>query len=111
MVSSAARGCWKGVMNDLHLPEHHPLTQAPGTNPRLSDQTNDPDDPRIHAIRALRCRAERERTGLFFTEGLRFVAQAVEYNARIERLVVCPELLLQPFGHGLVRRLKQAGTP
>jgi RNA methyltransferase, TrmH family len=66
---------------------------------------------RIRRIRALQDRKEREQTGLFFVEGIRFVAQAVESRARIETLLVAPQLLVRPFGKKLVRELRRKGVP
>ena len=65
----------------------------------------------VKRIRALHQRAERDRTGLYYVEGLRFVARAVHCHAWIETLVVCPTLLTHPFAQKLVRRLQRAGTP
>jgi TrmH family RNA methyltransferase len=62
-------------------------------------------------IRALHQRAERDHTGLYYVEGVRFVARAVQCHAWIETLVVCPPLLIHPFAQKLVRRLQRAGTP
>lgn len=42
----------------------------------------------IKAIRALRSRRERERTGVFFAEGGRVVAEALKAEADIETLVI-----------------------
>lgn len=65
----------------------------------------------IKRIQRLRAREERERTGLFYIEGMRFVARALQHRARIEQLVVCQELLTHPFAHRLVHELKRRGTP
>jgi RNA methyltransferase, TrmH family len=55
---------------------------------------------------------ERRRTGLFFTEGLRFVARAVANPfSSLETAVVAPELLTNPFGHKLLRSLRDAKIP
>jgi TrmH family RNA methyltransferase len=64
----------------------------------------------VRRIRALQQRAERERTGRFFAEGLRFVAQAAEHGTAIETLLVAPELFTHRFGRQLLRRLRRAGT-
>lgn len=48
---------------------------------------------RIKRIRALQMRKERERTGLTFVEGIRSVVEAVQVEAPIDALVVCPKLL------------------
>lgn len=59
-------------------------------------------NPTIRQIRALRQRKERERSGLFFVEGVRLVGEAVQLGADIESLVVAPELLISPFARELV---------
>jgi TrmH family RNA methyltransferase len=61
--------------------------------------------------RLLHDREEREHTGLFFMEGLRFVSQAWERDVEVEALVVAPELLTHPFGRQLVRVMRRAGVP
>lgn len=53
----------------------------------------------------------RERCGRFFTEGLRFVAQAARHPSRIETLVVAPEMLLHPFGRKLLREQRRLNIP
>ena len=68
-------------------------------------------NPRIKAIRALGSRKERERTGLFFVEGVHLVAAAVQLRAGIETLVVAPELLVSRPGRELVRAQQQRGVP
>lgn len=65
----------------------------------------------IRHIRRLRLREERERTGLCYIEGLRFVDQAVSQGAIIETLVVSRPLLDHPYAHRLVNRLQRSGTP
>src|SRR4051812_33553814 len=67
------------------------------------------NDPLIKQIRSLHFRAERDRRGCYYVEGLRFVAQALRNNAQIEALVVCPALLRHPFAHGLVRQHELSG--
>lgn len=56
-------------------------------------------------------RKERDRTGLFYAEGVRFVSEALTCGNVIETLVVCPPLLKSPHGQKVVRRLKERGTP
>jgi TrmH family RNA methyltransferase len=65
----------------------------------------------IKRIRALHLREERKRTGLYYVEGMRFVAQAARHNARIETLVVCPTLLTHPFALKLATSLTSSGVP
>lgn len=67
--------------------------------------------PSIERIRRLALREERNRTGLFYIEGMRFVAQALHHQAKIEKLVVCRELLTHPYAQKLVRDQTRRGTP
>lgn len=65
----------------------------------------------ITRIQRLALREERDRTGLFYIEGMRFVAQALHHHAKMEQLVVCQKLLTHPFAQKLVREQKKRGTP
>jgi TrmH family RNA methyltransferase len=60
-------------------------------------------NPRIKLIRKLRDRKERQQTGLFYVEGLRIVAEALQTGAKIEFLVIAPGLLTSPFGKQLLQ--------
>lgn len=73
----------------------------------ITSQSN----PKIKQIRSLRRRREREQTGLFFVEGIRIVAEAVQQGAHVEELVVAPALLRSDFALRLVESRKQAGVP
>jgi RNA methyltransferase, TrmH family len=64
---------------------------------------------RIKQIRALRRRAERERTGLFYAEGLRAVRAALDAGAEVEALVVAPALLTDPTACATVAAFRSAG--
>jgi RNA methyltransferase, TrmH family len=66
---------------------------------------------RVEETRRLQRREGRERSGLYYGEGLRFVATAVEQRAQINTLVVCPPLLHHPFAPRLTERLRQHQTP
>jgi RNA methyltransferase, TrmH family len=68
-------------------------------------------DPRLARLRHLRVRAYRERTGHFFTEGVRFVSRALAAGAAIETVVVAPRMLESDHGWEVVERLKASGTP
>jgi TrmH family RNA methyltransferase len=70
-----------------------------------------PGNAQIKRIRSLRQRKERERSGLFFIEGIRLVAEAVQMGAALETLVVAPQLLSSPFAQQLVAQQRQAGVP
>jgi len=80
----------------------------PSNRPRPIESRN---DLTVKRIRNLHLRAERARTGLYYIEGVRFVAQAIGRHVRVETLVVCPSLLVHPFARKMVRRQQRAGTP
>jgi TrmH family RNA methyltransferase len=65
----------------------------------------------IKRIRVLRDRKERERTGLYYLEGIRLVMQAVRHNARIETVVTCPTLLTNPFARRMAASMARSGVP
>jgi TrmH family RNA methyltransferase len=65
----------------------------------------------VKRIRALRQRRERERSGSFFAEGIRIVAEAVQMGADIETLVVAPALLRSDFALEVVRGAAEQGVP
>lgn len=68
----------------------------------MSKQITSLANPTIKQIRALRQRKERERSGLFFVEGIRLVGEAVQTGAPIEALIYAPELLTSAFAHEMV---------
>ena len=69
------------------------------------------NNPAVKQIRGLRQRKEREASGLYFVEGIRIVAEAVQSGAPIEQIVVAPDLLASPFARDLVQQQRQAGVP
>ena len=66
-------------------------------------------NPTIKLIRGLRERKERERTGLFFVEGIRLVVEAAQSGADIQTLVVAPELLKSSLAQEVVGQQRQRG--
>ena len=80
---------------------------APG-NPtsRITSLSN----PKIKSIRKLKDRKEREQAGLFWIEGLRIVAEAIQTGADLETLVIAPELLTSAFGQELAQGQKERGV-
>ena len=64
------------------------------------------NNPTVKAIRALRDRKERQRTGLFFVEGIRIVGEAAQLGGEIESVIVAPDLLQSTFALDTVRGLK-----
>jgi len=81
---------------DLDKGAHGRQGSAP--RERLTSRGN----PQIKTIRGLASRRERDRSGLFFVEGIRAVAEALERGVEVERLVVAPELLESDFARRLV---------
>lgn len=67
--------------------------------------------PYIRQLRALRRREERERTGTYYIEGNRIVAQAVRAGVPIERGVIAPELLVDDYAVEVVAALRNRGVP
>ena len=66
---------------------------------------------KVKQIRALARRKEREQTGLFFVEGIRIVTEAVQTAARIDALVVAPDLLKSEHALALLAAERGRGTP
>ena len=64
---------------------------------------------RIKYIRSLTHRQEREKSQLFFVEGIRIVAEAIQLHAEIHTIVYAPTLLKSQFGIDLVRQQEQQG--
>jgi TrmH family RNA methyltransferase len=65
----------------------------------------------LERVLALRLRAEREREGLFFVEGVRFLVTAMDAGMNVAALVVAPDLLASPVALRAVRRLRASGVP
>lgn len=59
---------------------------------------------RIMQVRKLAARKERTRSGLFFAEGIRLVAEAVRSGSEVASLIVAPELLTSDFARDLLDR-------
>ena len=72
---------------------------------------HDSQDPRFRRLRSLQSAPGRARTGLYLIEGIRHVARAVQERAPIESIFVAPNVLSNPFGQKLSRRLRQSGIP
>ena len=64
---------------------------------------------RIKFIRRLQERKARQESGLFFLEGLRIVAEALQAGAAVEQLVTAPELLRSEYGQELVASSRSQG--
>lgn len=95
-----------------------PVTASQITNsakPRINDTDSkliySRHDFHIKRLRRLQTREGREQTGLFLAEGIRHVAQAAQNGAKIETLLVAPEILINLYGKRLVRHLRLSGVP
>ena len=66
---------------------------------------------RIKAIRKLQDRKGRQESGLFYIEGLRIVAEAVEEHAQFDTLLTAPDLLKSEFAQQLVEQQRTLGVP
>jgi len=65
---------------------------------------------RLDAVRSLRFRSRRDRTGTHFVEGLRAVFSALDARVPVETLVYA-ETLAPPLAQQRVRRAKRCGIP
>jgi RNA methyltransferase, TrmH family len=70
-----------------------------------------PANPHIKLIRKLRDPKERKQSGLFYIEGLRIVAEALLTGAKIEYLVVAPDLLTSDYANQLILNEPAASLP
>ncbi|HZO87505.1 MAG TPA: RNA methyltransferase [Chthonomonadaceae bacterium] len=69
------------------------------------------NDLRIKRRRDLQRREERDRTRLYFIDGIRFLFQATQMQVPLETLLYAPKLLTNPVGQKLVRQQRRIGTP
>ena len=80
-------------------------------NPPTRTLIASPRNPRIMQVRKLASRKERSRSGLFFAEGIRLVAEAIRSGSEIAALIVAPELLTSDFAHDLLARQVRRDVP
>jgi TrmH family RNA methyltransferase len=57
---------------------------------------------RVKFLRKLHTRKERQKTGLFYLEGIRIVAEAIQQRRGLQEIVIAPELLNSEFALQLV---------
>ena len=68
--------------------------------------------PVVKQVRQLRTRSERERTGTYYIEGARIVAQAIQAGAEITQGVIAPDLIKgTPHALDTVAALRDTGVP
>lgn len=80
---------------------------SPGAEKLLITSVNHPG---LRPIVRLAHRKARDEAGRFYVEGVRFVSEAAEAGACIEKLVVCPPMLRSPRGRKLAARLPARGA-
>jgi TrmH family RNA methyltransferase len=66
-------------------------------------------NPTIKQVRALRRRAERERSGRFLAEGLHHCRAAIEANIEIETLMIAPSLIAAESAWPLIHAYRSTG--
>ncbi len=76
---------------------------------RTQEVISSRNHPLIKKIRGLHLRSERERSGLFYIEGVRFIAQTLAQKVAVDTLIYAPSLLTNSVGVRLVREQKRAG--
>lgn len=91
------------------MPKHKPGRRPPPPTRQTSQQPA--PDSLVKELRQLRSPAERQRTGTFYVEGARIVAQAVASGAPITLGVVAPELLQGAYSLQTVEALRGTGAP
>lgn len=67
------------------------------------------DIPDLEFIRGLYQRENRDKAGLFLVEGIRFLVSAINVDAEILFLILCPELEIGSFAQRLITRKKEKG--
>lgn len=67
--------------------------------------------PDVEFIQGLYQRDNRDKTGLFLVEGVRFLVSAINVDAEIVFIILCPELAIGPFAQRLIDRKKEKGIP
>jgi TrmH family RNA methyltransferase len=66
-------------------------------------------NPIVKQIKLLRNKKERQQSGLYYIEGIRIVAEAVQKMDQIESVIFAPELLTSDFGYKLIDQVKEKG--
>jgi TrmH family RNA methyltransferase len=66
-------------------------------------------NPQVKLIRKLRNRKDRHELGLYFSEGLRIVTEAITQKQPIEFIIASPELLISEHGKKVLAVARNAG--
>lgn len=67
--------------------------------------------PGLEFVRGLYQRENRDKTGLFPVEGVRFLTSAINVDAEIQLFILCPDLPIGSFAQRLVDRKIEKGIP
>lgn len=67
-------------------------------------------NPKVKLARSLHERKARQQSGQYLIEGVFHLGAALEANAGLDFVLVCPALLRGEFAQGLPQRLQQAGA-
>ena len=78
--------------------------------PKKRSRKNQPI-PLVQELRQLRSRQERERTGTFYIEGNRIVAQALQSPYEVSLGVIAPDLLMGDHAHQTAAALRASDAP
>jgi TrmH family RNA methyltransferase len=68
-----------------------------------------PANNSLKAIRKLHNRKAREESGLFFVEGIRIVADAIEHSNSVQQVYFCPALLNSDFAQKMIQQALAQG--
>ncbi len=78
---------------------------------RTTNIISDLDDPRIKRLHNLQLRKKRDRAGVFFADGYRFVALSLQTKIAPELVVFSPDLLSNQIGWKLLKKMEQKNIP
>ncbi|HYF90841.1 MAG TPA: RNA methyltransferase [Symbiobacteriaceae bacterium] len=67
-------------------------------------------NPTIKAIRLLRQRSERARTGLMLADGTQLVGEAIQNGMEVVQIIVAPDRVRSPFAQEMVRTAVTRGA-
>ncbi len=68
-------------------------------------------NPLIKSIRKLSLHKERQKSGQFLVDGLKGVAEALQVDAKVDTLIIAPDLLISGFGQGVVELSQKKSIP
>ena len=63
----------------------------------------------LKSIRKLKNRKERQERGNYYIEGIRLIGEALRTGAKVQYLIVCPELVKSEYGQSLISQAENSG--